>query len=276
MSEETNSVIGGEAEVATEVAAPAAETNGISWTSALPAELQSDPAILKFTDVGSLAAGYKNLEKSVGSNKISIPDEHATEADWAELFKKLGNPETLEDYGITDPEKGLLDDEFLNGFKEQAHRLGILPRQAQEMINWYSEQTKELNSTTETNVSAEMQETEGALKKEWGVGYSEKLTQIESALKRAGGDEFVRAIQESGLGRNVTAIKAFALMADKLGEDRGVNGATGKPVTTQDHIEKARQMMGDPNHPYNVKTHPNHKAARKEFTDLYELAYPEE
>lgn len=247
-----------------------------SWTSSLPDELKNDPAILKFNSIDALAKSYKHLEKNIGGNKINIPDQHATAEDWAEVFKKLGNPDKLEEYSVTPPEGGLLDEEVINSFRELAHKNGILPRQAQEILNWYNGVLTEQNSQMQINTQTQISEATETLKNEWGVGFEGKVAQARAAVKEFGGQELLDVLNQSGLGNNVQVIKAFANIGNKILEDKALPGQQARAQTTDDLISKARQMMGDPNHPYNQKSHPNHMAARSEVEKLYQLAYPEE
>ena len=45
-----------------------------------------------------LLKSYKHAQKLVGADKIPVPNKHATEEDWNEVFKRLGAPDKPEDY----------------------------------------------------------------------------------------------------------------------------------------------------------------------------------
>jgi hypothetical protein len=262
---------------ATATAEVAAESTSaqpqVSWKDSLPDELKTDPSLLKFNSVDALAKSYKHLEKTIGGNKLVIPDKHATNEDWAEVFKQLGNPEKLEDYSITVPESEFVDKDFVESFKERAHGLGILPMQAQELLNWYNESNSKAAEQVQEQSQAQLNETMNSLKQEWGVGMNEKLTRAQMAVKELGGDDLAGFLNESGLGNNPQLIRAFAKVGDLLSEDKSVQGGRPAPVTSGDLVARAKEMIGDANHAYNNPAHPNHRAAREEVKKLYEQAY---
>jgi len=258
-------------------AAAAAPTN--VWRDNLPEDLKNDPAILKFMDVSDLAKSYKNLEKSFGRDKISIPDKHATDEDYKELFHKLGNPKDIKDYAVNvqeDAVGSVVDSEFVEWYKEQAHGLGILPKQAQELLSKYVEKSLAADQASKEAQQASLTQTVQTLKEEWGQAFEHKIKAAQRAVEEFGGEELVSALNNTGAGNNPHIIKAFAKMSEFLKEDKTVAGAgTTGAMTPVQLVEKAKNMMADPAHPFNNKAHPNHEAAKKEVAHLYSLAYPE-
>ena len=63
-----------------------------SFLSSLPEELQKEPSLQNFTNVGDMAKTLVHSQKMVGADKIAIPSKHATEEDWKQVYTKLGLP----------------------------------------------------------------------------------------------------------------------------------------------------------------------------------------
>lgn len=82
----------------------APSANNQMWYSSLPDELKSDPNIIKFKDPASLAKSYIHLQRNLGADKIALPGENATDDDWKQVYRKLGVPESLDEYKVNSPE----------------------------------------------------------------------------------------------------------------------------------------------------------------------------
>jgi hypothetical protein len=120
--------------------APEAPQGGVDWSQlkqALPEDIRGDKSLEPITSVEGLVKSYIHAQKAIGTNKLSVPDKHATDEDWRQVFHKLGVPEKVEEYKI-DAGGDVLSEEFVEGFRAQAHKAGVLPKQATEMAKWYS------------------------------------------------------------------------------------------------------------------------------------------
>ena len=72
-------------------------------------------------------------------------------------------------------------------------------------------------------------------------------------------------------------MRLLANASKLMSEDTFIGQGEGKltGVTPQAALEKAKAIQADMNHPYRNPNHPNHRAAKKEVSDLYQLAFPE-
>lgn len=270
---QTEEVAGSEPQ---QTAGDSGQAAATSWRDTLPEELKNDTTLLKYNDVSELAKAYKHAQKLIGANKIPVPDKHATADDWKEIFKKLGNPDKLEDYKVSVKEDAGLDNDFMDWYRQAAHSLGILPHQAQDLIAQFAEKNSEAMKQMKEQSEATLTETVNSLKKEWGQAFEHKVKAAQRAVEEIGGKDLVEALNKTGAGNDPNIIRAFAKMADFLREDVvvGANGSVSA-MTPNEAVEKARSMMSDPAHPFNNKAHPNHQAAKKEVERLYQIAYPE-
>lgn len=247
-----------------------------SWRDSLPDDLKQSPSLSKFQDVSDLAKSYAHLEKTMGKDKFTLPDKHATEQDWRDLMGKLGVPESVDQYEIKIPEDAPLEEGFADWYKQTAHELGVLPQQAQKLMDSFIAKNTEFMQQAEGAQKAQVETSLGELKAEWGANFDERVVMAKRVVKELGGEDLQKALNETGAGNDARIIKAFSKMAEFFAEDSDVRGGlANRGVTPEQALEQARGIMADTSHPWNNATHPNHKAARAEVDKLYQLAYPE-
>ena len=61
---------------------------------------------------------YISKDELVGLDKIAVPNKHATDEDWKEVYKKLGSPETADAYKYSLPEDHQVPEDTLKSFSE--------------------------------------------------------------------------------------------------------------------------------------------------------------
>ena len=214
---------------------------------------------------------YLSAQRLVGANKVAIPNKMATDDDWQEVFDKLGRPKTPEDYKY-DFKEGEIDQAELKNFNETAHRLGLLPKQAERLIKFYQEMNSEGEQAKLVAAEAKQVEVEALLKKDFGPEYSKRLDQAKKlAIDTLGSDILNQTILKNGsrLGDNPDVIKAFSMLADKLSEDEIIKG-DGTGYMTASELEKEISELTEDGSPYWSKAHPNHKKAVEQVLKLRE------
>jgi len=274
MSSETNQVATEQpstlsAETPTTPTTP--ETVSTDWKASLSDEIRSDKSLENIKDIEGLAKSYVHAQKLVGSDKIPVPNKFATEKDWDEVYQKLGRPATPGDYKYELPEDKKIDEAALKNFSDQAHKLGLLPGQANGMVKFYNEMTSSALQEADTKATAAREASSTELKKEWGQAFEQKISQASSLAKSVGATELFNANMADGtkLGDHPVMIKAFAELANKMGEDSIVQ-ASGPMYQTPAQIDKQIGELTMPGSAYWVKNHPNHKVAVDEVLALRE------
>lgn len=142
----------------------------IDFKSLIPEEYKEEKALSNFNNMEDLLKSYLHAQKMVGANKIAVPNKMATEDDWKEVFKKLGAPEKPEDYKYSFKEDEI-NPEQLKSFNETAHKLGLLPKQAESLIKFYQEMNSVGEQSKLQTAQAKQLEAESLLKKEFGAEY---------------------------------------------------------------------------------------------------------
>ena len=241
----------------------------IDFKSLIPEEYKEEKALSNFNNMEDLLKSYLHAQKMVGANKIAVPNKMATEDDWKEVFKKLGAPEKPDDYKYSFKEDEI-NPEQLKSFNETAHKLGLLPKQAESLIKFYQEMNSVGEQSKLQTAQAKQLEAESLLKKEFGAEYGKRLDQAKRlASETFGKDLLNNTILQDGsrLGDNVEIIRAFTMLADKLSEDEIVKG-DDVGYMTAGQIEKEISQLTEEGSAYWNKNHPNHRKAVEEVFKL--------
>lgn len=243
-----------------------------NWKDTLPEELKGEKVLESIQDIPGLAKSYIHAQKMIGSDKIPVPNKFATDEDWQAVYDKLGRPQEPNAYNFKLDENSSIDENALKGFKEAAHKNGLLPKQAEGIMKFYDEMTQsymqDLNSKSEQG----RMHAEENLKKEWGPAYENKLNQAGATAKKYLQGEFSNLTLADGtrVGDHPDFVKAFANIANDLGEDSLVQ-ATGPQYMTPKEIDKQLRELQANGSAYWDKNHPNHAAAVQEVQDLLAL-----
>jgi hypothetical protein len=274
-SEQTENVVQNKTEATPQtetVLTETEQTKEVNFKDLIPENFREEKALDNFNNMEDFVKSYLHAQKLVGADKIPVPNKHATDEDWNEVFKRLGAPENPEDYkyNIKDQE---LDNQQVSEFNKAAHRLGLLPKQAEGLIKFYNEMNTNMAASQEDAAAQAQLTTETELKKEFGPQFNKRLDQAKKLAVNSLGSEFLENTylkDGSRLGDNIKVIKAFSELADKLSEDEIIKGDGSDYMTAKD-IEKEINELTQEGSAYWNKTHPNHQKAVQEVLKLREL-----
>ena len=248
------------------------QTTQNNFQDLIPEEYRGEKSLSNFKDMNDFVKSYLSAQKIVGADKIPVPNKFATEEDWKAVFNKLGAPEKPEDYKYNFKE-GEVDQELLSTFNQQAHKLGLLPQQAESLIKFYNDLNQGSSIQAEERAAQTRLHTENELKKEFGPQYVKRLDQAKRLASSTLGNDFLEntlLADGSRLGDNLNVVKAFSDLAEKLSEDEVVKGDSSSYMTANE-IEKEIASLTEEGSPYWTKTHPNHQKAVQEVLKLREL-----
>jgi hypothetical protein len=174
------------------------------WMDELPGELRRAGALAGFENVESLARAHlETLE-----NRDSIPD-------------------SAQDYELEIPEDlaaelppGLLDAPSLDEFRNLAHELGLSGRAAGRLAVFEAGRLAQAAQQAKAAQSARREQWRAQLKRELpGGALKTAANQAAQALKRFGGQEAVRLMEETGLGDHPALVRTFLGVARAVSED---------------------------------------------------------
>ena len=274
MSSETNQVAvepTSQVSAETQPTTLTAETVVTDWKASLSDDIRADKSLENIKDIESVAKSYIHGQKLVGSDKIPVPNKFATEKDWDAVYQKLGRPEDASGYKYDLPEDQTIDETALKNFSDQAHKLGLLPGQANGMVKFYNEMQAASLQEQDSVAIAARENSSKELKQEWGQAYDQKISQANNLAKTVGIGELFDTNLADGtkLGDNPVMIKAFAQLAAQMGED-SITQSSGPIYQTPAQIEKEIGNLTQAGSAYWDKTHPNHQIAVEEVLALRE------
>ena len=256
------------------VVAEQPKENTVDFKSLIPESFKEEKSLENFNNMEDLLKSYLHAQKMVGADKIPVPNKFATDEDWKEVFSRLGAPKSPEDYkySFKDDE---VDPNQLKTFNETAHKLGLLPKQAEALVKYYNDLNKGQSEQLEAQAIEAQTKTEADLKKEFGPQFNKRLDQAKRLAINTLGEDFLnKTVLKDGsrLGDNLEVIKAFSNLADKLSEDEIVKGEGSDYQTVKD-IEKQIAELTQQGSAYWQNQHPNHKQAVDEVFKLREMLH---
>ena len=129
------------------------------------------------------------------------------------FLKRLGAPNSPEDYKY-DFKDQEMDRRQVQEFNKTAHRLGLLPKQAEGLIKFYNEMNVNNAASQEEAAAQAQMNVEAELKKEFGPQYNKRLDQAKRLAVNSLGQDFLENTylkDGSRLGDNLQVIKAFLI-----------------------------------------------------------------
>ena len=257
------------------------------WTSTLPEDIRSLPALTRYKDLPTFARSHLALEKQMGG-RVSVPGPEASDADWDNFNAKL-RPESADKYSFKPDEiaarisesmkldKGMLtlNEDFVKGVREAFHKAGVSDRAASSLAEFYlGAQAQALQAEV-----AKINEGVETLKKDYGHAYEGNIEVANRAISRLASDipGLDEAFEDPRIGSNPALVRLFVWLGQQMGEDTSVTG--GERPSEEDAAQikdKIAAMRNDPNHPLNQDSHPDHKRAVEQMKALYEQLEPDD
>ena len=252
----------------TQTTAP--ETPAVDFQSLIPTEYKEEKSLQNFSKMDDFVKSYLHSQKLVGLDKIPVPNKHATDEDWKEVYKKLGSPEAADGYKYSLPEGHAVPEDTLKSFSEEAVKLGLLPNQADGIMKYYNSVINDGMKDQVVVADEARAKAEQELRSEFGSTFDNKITGAKNlAVATLGSDFLTNTTLSDGskLGDNIQLVKAFADLSEKLSEDDIVKGDTPSYLTTNE-IQKQINSLQQPGSAYWDKHHPSHSDAVSEVQSL--------
>ena len=246
-------------------------TTQTNFQDLIPESFKEEKSLQNFNNMEDFVKSYLHAQKLVGSNKIPVPNKHATEDDWKEVYDKLGRPESPDGYKYSFKEDEVNQDQ-LKAFNQTAHKIGLLPQQAEALIKYYNDMNTQENASLEEKADEIQFKVEQTLKEEYGPKYNKLIEDAKVLASNTLGEDFLNSTilkDGSRLGDNPQIIKMFVDLSEKLSEDQLVQG-DGVGYMTASQLEKEIEALTEEGSPYWNKQHPNHKKAVQEVYKLRE------
>jgi hypothetical protein len=129
------------------------ENQETNFKDLIPENFREEKSLDNFNNMEDFVKSYLHAQKLVGADKIPVPNKHATDEDWNEVFKRLGAPDTPDGYKYNFKDQEL-DQTQVKAFNESCTQLGLLPKQAEGLIKFYNEMNQQSISRRRTSCSS--------------------------------------------------------------------------------------------------------------------------
>ncbi len=262
----------------TTLEANAPPTQAGDWSAHVPKGSEKVFESYKGKPIGDVLKSFADAQSLIGGS-IRLPKADASPEDKAkalgDIYNKLGRPESPEKYELGElpslPENVKWDDAKLNGIKSELHKMGLTTDQAKAVLSLHA---KELGQFVpdNTKVAAESKQ---ALLEHYGneAMFSRNLNFAQKTVKEYGDADFVKWLDESGMGNNPNFIKYNAKIGRELIEHGAVDAASELDAMTAADAQAAiNKTQNDKSDLYWAKPGTPGKAERvKEVSDWYKI-----
>lgn len=223
---------------------------------------------------------YVSLEAKVGADKVPLPPKTAEGkrdfSDW-QGWDQLGRPKDPAGYEVKPIEGQEFTDHdkaFHDAMRPHLHKAGVTQAQLDTLGPGFTEVMSGLAAQQEAAVALEVDQTEAALKTEWGAQFKNRMDDAGLAAAKLGGDELLAELDRLGMGRSAPVLKALSKVGAMLKEDGKLGMvAGGGEMTAAEAKARIAALQGDKAflERYQNRQHPGHQSAVEEMQRLFNL-----
>ena len=175
--------------------------------------------LAKFAKVSDLGKAYLELEGKLG-NSIVKPGENASAEEIETFYKNLGKPESADKYSIEGDEA--------KAFRELAFKNNLTDTQAKALFQSLKEVSQNALEQQKVAFETQAQETQTALRKEYGNDYDTKIEMLKRGVATYGGPKMAAKLQASGLLADYEIVKMFINLGEMSAEAGSSGNTNGK------------------------------------------------
>lgn len=194
----------------------------------------------KIKDVDGLTMSYLNLQSRMGSAEVGglkAPTAESSPEELAEWYNASGRPESAGDYTFDGLPEGLeLDTERLTERNAVMHAAGLSQTQYETVMDLYTQEMNLMHDNLQTNMTTVRNESEIALKQEWGTDYDRNLKAVANVAEKFGVKD---ALLETGLINH----KAVLDMLYKVSLSTSEDGIVKNPDSGYDRKNELKTVM---------------------------------
>jgi len=194
----------------------------------------------KIKDVDGLTMSYLNLQSRMGSAEVGglkAPTAESSPEELAEWYNASGRPESAGDYTFDGLPEGLeLDTERLTERNAVMHAAGLSQTQYEAVMDLYTQEMNLMHDNLQTNMTTVRNESEIALKQEWGTDYDRNLKSVANVAEKFGVKD---ALLETGLINH----KAVLDMLYKVSLSTSEDGIVKNPDSGYDRKNELKTVM---------------------------------
>jgi len=216
------------------------------FSEQLPAEVRDDPKsqelLKELKDVPHLFQNYKELKGS-SEGMVKLPTKESSAEELHGFFKKIGKPDSAEDYDVKPIEAGEElegSQEFVDGFKAQAFKLNLSKGQTEQLYNWFIEGVKQNYDLQAETFRKENEAAHKKLRDIWGSDYPRKMENAKKVILKYAPDDLKEELKKSDFKNSPELMVLLSRIGDAIGEDVLIAGTTSTLPVTEEEKEQAR------------------------------------
>lgn len=246
-------------------------------------DILNDKVFKDVPNAAALAKGYAHAQRMIGGEKVTVPGKNATDEDWEAFYKKLGRPDTPDDYEA--PEKGLpegveVNEDARKKLFQAAYSMGLNKQQAARLYRHYAESVGEAAKQSQEAAQQRREAALNQLKSEFGEAFDQNIAMAQNAIRELGGEELLNSLVESGYADDPAMVRFAHNVGRMLATDEITGGGRnqGFVLSPDDARRKINSMLGDETFQrvYRDKNHPGHAEAVREMQEMYAKAFPDQ
>ncbi len=250
------------------------------WRESLSEELRGEKCLETIKSFENMARGYVNAQKLVGADKVVLPGDKSTDAEWGEFYKATGRPDTGDEYQMVVPDeyKQHFTDERMAEARAMMHIIGLSRKQADAL--WVYEQKRVADGLAENDAAmvANRKAAEDTLRTRWGLSYDERLRLANRMIAENTPDEEAQQKLLALVGNNPEVADFLATLGRKFTEAKVIPGDGPVTPTPKEAKAKADELMMTEGYLGGQlkKTDPaKHNRITREISELHEQAHPD-
>lgn len=113
------------------------------------------------------------------------------------------------------------------------------------------------------------------MRREFGAQYEGKLAVAKAALSKYADSDYLRYLDESGLGNDPRTIRAWVRIGDEMAGVQKLKGTAQTEVAPADLDKAISEFRVKHKDALYTKDHPDHDRLVKEYNRLFEMRFPE-
>lgn len=204
--------------------------DAITYPESFPEEFHGNDAVTKFYDQDKKEFNYGNMmtslihaQKLVGGDKILAPNKDSSPEDWNTIFKKLGLP-GREEYKLGIEGVDETADDMTKGFMDVAHNLGVLPKQAKGIVEYFNEAQKQQETQGKQDSDDANTQALNQLKEDWKGTYEDNINVVNETISKLFTADEQKIAQDAGYFSDPVFVKMMHSVSSKLMDDTTLTG----------------------------------------------------